>query len=111
VLGLQRAFQVAGAGSLVTSLWSVPDAATLLLMEESYKTLWGKEKASKLEALRRAQRFVLRNPAAVQERARRLQREMRGTGKHPLRLPEQGRVRERSHPLWWAGFVLAGDWR
>jgi CHAT domain-containing protein/tetratricopeptide (TPR) repeat protein len=112
VLGLQRAFQAAGAKSLVTSLWSVSDAATSVLMEHFYKHLWGKEKVSKLEALRRAQLFVLGNPGAVEKRARELRSRLtRGLGKAALRLPPAGRQGGRSHPLWWAGFVLSGDWR
>jgi hypothetical protein len=65
VLGLQRAFHAAGARTTVCSLWSVHDAATSVLMEEFYKRLWAKQKLSKLEALRQAQRFVLDNPEAV----------------------------------------------
>lgn len=59
--GLQRAFQVAGAKSVVASLWKVDDAATLALMTEFYTNLWVK-KQSKIDALRNAQRYLLRNP-------------------------------------------------
>jgi len=58
VLGLQRAFQLAGAHSVVASLWKVPDEATQKLMAEFYKNLWEK-KVSKLEALRQAQLTLL----------------------------------------------------
>jgi tetratricopeptide (TPR) repeat protein/CHAT domain-containing protein len=53
VFGLQRAFVVAGAKTLVMSQWEVPDAETRELMEEFYRrVLAGKERA---EGLRCAQ--------------------------------------------------------
>ena len=51
VLGLQRAFQLAGARSSITSLWKIDDGATQVLMTEFYTNLWQK-KLGKLEALR-----------------------------------------------------------
>jgi len=60
MLGLQRAFQVAGAKTTISSLWSVDDAATQTLMTEFYKRLWDKEHPlGKLEALRQAQLEML----------------------------------------------------
>jgi CHAT domain-containing protein len=122
VLGLQRAFQQAGARSLVVSLWSVNDAATSVLMEEFYKNLWDR-KLSRAEALRQAQLFVLKHPEKVQQRAAELRPELtkRGVSEEWLRgpkgrlaadLPEGGKVEEgqrRSPPAWWAGFILSGD--
>ncbi|HEV3262882.1 MAG TPA: CHAT domain-containing tetratricopeptide repeat protein [Gemmataceae bacterium] len=125
VLGLQRAFQAAEARTLVTSLWSVNDAATSVLMEEFYANLWQK-KMTKLEALRQAQLTVLRHPEKVGERAKELRGVLakrgvseealakRGIGKEAVELPESGRVRaerKRSQPAWWAAFVLSGDGR
>ena len=43
VLGLQRAFQAAGARAVVASLWKVDDAATGVLMEQFYTNLWDEE--------------------------------------------------------------------
>jgi len=37
VFGLRRAFQVAGAGTLIMSLWSVDDEATRSWMRELYE--------------------------------------------------------------------------
>ena len=59
ILGLQRAFQVAGARSVVTSLWSIDDEATRKLMERFYENLWQKNLA-KIDALREAQLWMLR---------------------------------------------------
>lgn len=60
VFGLQRGFKLAGANTLLMSLWKVDDTATQLLMTEFYKNyLSGK---SKLESLRLAQQSLRNNP-------------------------------------------------
>jgi CHAT domain-containing protein len=123
VLGLQRSFHAAGVKTMVTSLWSVHDAATLVLMEEFYSRLWGKGRPSRLEALRQAQLAILRHPERVRRRAERLlaearkrgvSEEQRGLGRLASDLPEGGKIEEaprRSPEAWWAPFVLSGDWR
>ena len=50
VLGLQRAFQIAGARTTITSLWKVNDDATRALMTEFYRNLWEK-RLPRIEAL------------------------------------------------------------
>src|SRR5262249_26322215 len=61
LLGLQRAFQVAGARTTVGSLWQVDDDATQQLMASFYDRLWSREPPpSRLEALRQAQLSLLR---------------------------------------------------
>lgn len=56
VFGLQRGFKLAGANTLLMSLWKVDDTATKLLMTEFYKNyLSGK---SKQESLRLAQKSL-----------------------------------------------------
>jgi CHAT domain-containing protein len=83
VFGLQRAFQVAGARTVVTSLWAVDDAATRAWMDQFCRA-----------------RLVLGRPTAdaVRDASLALLRERRRTG--------QG-----SHPFYRAGFVATGDWR
>ncbi len=83
VFGLQRAFRIAGARTLVMSLWAVDDEAAREWMEALYRNrLAGGQ--STAEAVRLASLQVLR--------ARR----------------ERG---ASTHPFYWAGFVAAGDWR
>jgi len=94
VLGLQRAFQVAGVRTTITSLWRVPDEATRLLMERFYENVWTK-KLGKLQALREAQLWMLKEGRA---RGMKLKGE---TATKSTRLP----------PYYWAAFVLSGDWR
>jgi len=115
LLGLQRAFQVAGARAVVASLWKVNDAATSVLMEQFYTNLWVK-KMPKLDALRQAQLTVLKNPGLVTARQAELAKK-RGIGEKPEKLPEGGRIaaqkagEPRSDPSLWAAFVLSGDGR
>lgn len=59
ILGLTRAFQFAGARSVVASLWSVSDASTPELMRRFYTYL--RDGKTKDEALRRAQVDLLRS--------------------------------------------------
>jgi CHAT domain-containing protein len=121
LLGLQRAFHVAGARTVVSSLWSVSDPATSVLMERFYRNLWSEKPLSRLEALRQAQLYVLKHPEAVRQRARELKvevvkagrgsvEELRGKGKEvELSEPRPPGSGGLSHPAWWAPFVLSGD--
>jgi CHAT domain-containing protein/Tfp pilus assembly protein PilF len=100
LLGLQRAFAVAGARTVVASLWSVDDRATQVLMSEFYRVAWDPDSiVSRAEALRRAQLYVLK----VGKR--------RGIGKEAEKLPKGAKEETRLPPLYWAAFVLSGDWR
>ena len=101
ILGLQRAFQVAGARATVTSLWEIPDRATQLLMRRFYDNLWVRG-LGKLEALREAQILLLREGARSDGALRGLDLPERTAGKD-----ETG----RPAPYFWAAFVLSGDWR
>jgi CHAT domain-containing protein len=84
LLGLQRAFQVAGARTVVSSLWTVPDEPTSLLMQRFYDNLW-RRRMSKIEALREAQIWMLSG----------------GSTRQPADVP----------PANWAAFVLSGGWQ
>ena len=60
VLGLRRAFELAGAETVVMSLWKVPDAATTALMTAFYEGLGAG--LGKAEALRAAAATVRARP-------------------------------------------------
>jgi CHAT domain-containing protein len=83
VFGLRRAFQMAGAGTLIMSLWSVEDESARQWMRALYESRLVK-KLSTAESVRAASLEVLRS------------RREKGQG---------------THPFFWAGFVAAGDWR
>lgn len=106
ILGLQRAFQVAGARSTVTNLWKVDDAATQALMVEFYRNLFEK-KLSKLESLRHAQLWLLNNPDVIEGR----DLTTRGTVQkvEPLDPKAPKVAPTRSLPAYWAVFQLSGD--
>ncbi len=57
VFGLRRAFVVAGARTLVMSLWKVPDLATAILMDRFYENLLDRQ-LPRDEALRQAQLYT-----------------------------------------------------
>jgi CHAT domain-containing protein/Tfp pilus assembly protein PilF len=109
VLGLQRAFQIAGARNVVASLWKVDDKGTVALMRLFYHKLWA-EKKSPAIALREAQLAILRNPD---------QTELLATTRGPVfekmvkltdRQPRSS-ARRSASPRLWAAFILSGDWR
>jgi len=83
VFGLRRAFQIAGARTVIMSLWSVDDDATRVWMRALYEGRLQKH-LNTADAMQQASLSVLRA------------RRARG---------------ESTHPFYWAGFVAAGDWR
>jgi CHAT domain-containing protein len=101
IVGLTRAFQYAGARTVLASLWSVTDRSTSELMKRFYGYLRAGQ--TKDQALRSAQMDMIRDAAAGEEETlvtRGVKVLAKGTG-------------ETSHasPFYWAAFQLFGDWR
>ena len=112
-LGFSQALFLAGARSLLLSLWKVDDGATALLMRRFYENMLGKRDdlkgpMPKADALDRAKRW-LRNLPADQ-----IVRELaglttRGEPRKSLKSEETRSVAGFDHPYYWAGFILVGD--
>lgn len=83
LMSLRRAFAVAGADAVVSSLWKVDDAATAQLMKDFYSNLWERN-MSRSQALHTAK----------------------------LRLLQQNRAENGGDamPNTWGAFVLSGRW-
>jgi CHAT domain-containing protein len=94
LLGLQRAFQVAGVHSTVATLWKINDDASRSLMIDFYENLWEK-KMSRVEALRQAQLTMLNE----------------GVHRGLEKVDRPADAKKRLSPFYWAAFVLSGDWR
>jgi CHAT domain-containing protein len=91
LVGLTRGFLYAGAASVVAALWDVPDHSTAELMHAFYAGLVSGERAGgggRTAALAAAKRSLLRGEVG-----------------------EAAGVSRRSHPYFWAAFVLSGDGR
>src|SRR6267143_1506034 len=82
VLGLRRAFEVAGARTLILSLWPVEDQMTRGWMRQLYRARLALGLTT-IDAVHQANLKTLR------------QRRAKG---------------QSTHPFYWGGFVAAGDW-
>jgi CHAT domain-containing protein len=81
VLGLRRSFQLAGAHSLILSLWSVDDASTREWMEELYRARFDGESTVKAVQIASRECIARRRQDAVS-----------------------------THPFYWGAFVATGGW-
>jgi len=113
-VGFSQALFLAGARSLVLSLWEVDDAATALLMTRFYENLIGTPEGAvrpmpKAEALAEAKRWLRGlGPDEVQQLTKDLP--TRGTrGKIVKKTAAAAAVPSYEHPYYWSGFVLVGD--
>lgn len=85
--------QVDGAKSVVATLWSVADKSSMELMVKFYRILKEGKVTSKIEALRQAQLDLAGLPDLLGK----------STGKH--------KKTRFSHPFYWGGFIMIGNWR
>ena len=83
VIDQARAFEEAGARTLIASLWPVDDQDTREWMTSLYRARFV-ERKSTAEALRSADRG---------------------------RITSRRAAAQSTHPFYWAGFVAVGDWR
>jgi CHAT domain-containing protein/Tfp pilus assembly protein PilF len=83
VFGLRRAFQIAGAKKLVTSLWTVEDEATRMWMKAFYEAHLSKG---------------LGTAGSVRSACLEV-------------LSKRRKKNKSTHPFYWAGFVASGDWK
>jgi CHAT domain-containing protein len=90
VYGLRRAFQMAGAKTVVSSLWQVPDKETAKFMRELYARM---SNTSKRGSARMATYPELMQKVALER---------------ITELRERGRP---THPYTWGGFIATGDWK
>jgi CHAT domain-containing protein len=108
VMGLVRAFHLAGARNVVASLWKVDDDATAALMTLFYHRLWVENKPP-IEALREAQLTIYRHPEEIQPLAHgtRGPKDLTKALPLPQRDPT-GPPAATAPAKLWAGFVLSG---
>ncbi len=99
VLGLPRAFQLAGASTVVASQWRVLDRSTSALMERFYRRLAAGDPID--QALRSAQLALLHAKDESVGRKSWLQRLFSPA-------PDGLENEAFSHPYYWAGFALYG---
>ncbi|QDT08113.1 CHAT domain-containing protein [Planctomycetes bacterium K23_9] len=106
VVGLQRAFGLAGAKSILTSLWKVDDRATQVFMTTFYEKLWS-EKMTKSAALQATQLEMIHR-YQPQTGALRGDRRFELSDDAPIDDQPNDKGKNLS-PFFWAAFTLSGD--
>jgi CHAT domain-containing protein len=112
-VGFSQALLLAGADSVILSLWPVEDGATSLLMTRFYENVLGKREGleqplSKAEALQEAKQWLRSLPVDQVNALLDQPTVQRGTIVHrkPIKIES---ARPFAHPYYWAPFILIGD--
>jgi CHAT domain-containing protein len=114
-LGFAQALFLAGARSLVLSLWKVDDTATALLMTRFYQNLLGHREGlarplPKAEALREAKAWLRGLTAAEVERVQaQLPAAVRGERRRGVLASSPAAFHPYPGPYFWSAFILLGD--
>lgn len=112
VLGMSRAFMLAGSEAVVVSLWSVDSLATEALMVEFYRRLQAGESTG--AALRGAKLAVrdgrLPDPTATTETPVPTKPARKGKSKTKAEpAPPPAARPRRDHPYYWGAFIVVGS--
>jgi CHAT domain-containing protein len=112
-VGLPAGFMQAGASAVVSSLWTVEDRSTALLMERLYKNLL-EEGIEPVQALREAQ-FWLRDATAAEISAYYQQHLVPRMSQSDalqafidLMMHAVPQAKPYAHPFYWAAFMFSG---
>lgn len=118
-IGFAQSLLLAGADSVLLSLWKVDDAATALLMRRFYQNVLGTRAElagpmPKHAALHEAQLWLRgleqKDAATLVKGLPKLDRgtRVRRDRQPVLKLPVQATARPYADPFYWSGFILVG---
>lgn len=111
VFGLRRAFFIAGAKTLIMSLWSVPERASILLMNRLFENL--KKGLGRGEALQEAQTYIRTITIRKLEKSELGVDVLNELFPNNILSPEviesQGDLQPLKHPYYWGAWVCQGD--
>ncbi|MDX2231429.1 MAG: CHAT domain-containing protein [Leptolyngbyaceae cyanobacterium bins.349] len=104
IAGISNSFLERGAKSVLASLWQVSDASTSRLMQRFYQNL-ATGKMTKAEALRQAQQWFI----ADKTQASTATNPRSSVQFKPGQNQATTLLSDRSHPYYWAPFILIGN--
>jgi tetratricopeptide (TPR) repeat protein len=112
VFGLRRAFAVAGAKTLVMSLWSVPEQASTLLVDRFFTNLLNG--LGRRDALEEAQNYIRHITIAELRQSRlglEILRKLMDDPSFSAQTPIQGQEGDHplAHPYYWGAWICQGE--